>query len=191
MSLFHKIQNEEALSDQEKVDKVWRQFSNFLETFFARSARSCTVPMNGTKKPHRLKGAPVRFREKNWLVHRAYDQATPNILRVKRRLLGRLLEEQQRRNHGQTLPYNDPLWVKIRRCPHWHPALTVADLAKDIQELENHDKRQKLSRWRDKVRSSAAETFKWLRAMYTHSVFDDGTEGPEGCATHAQELCKN
>lgn len=78
------IQADGTRTDQQKVDEIWQKFFFVLENFRSKAVHSCTMPMKGTKKPHRLKGAPARLRQKNWLIHRNYDHETPNILRVKR-----------------------------------------------------------------------------------------------------------
>lgn len=155
--------NDDTLEPQAKADKVWSKFNQHMENFLLDAARRSPVPMRTTKRPHRMKGAPAVFRQKSVSIHEPYDLGTPNKARVLRKLLGRLSEVQFRSWHNQELPDDHPLWIKIKRCPLWHPGRTVENTQAELDLLESETKRERLAHWRARLRSPPTEVYRWLR----------------------------
>ena len=146
--------------------------------------------MQGTKKPHRHKGTGPQFRKKTLAVRQPHDSGTPNELRVLRRLWGRLEEWEFRKNHGQDLKHDHPLWVKITRCSHWTPGSTASSVGLRVKKLEQDYKVQRLQQWRARLRGSETATFQWLRSKpqrFQHDMFNDTVESSAQASSSMHE----
>lgn len=111
-------------------------------------------------------------------------------MRVLRRLWGRLEEWEFRTNHGQCLQRDHPLLLKIRRCPHWTPDSTAANVGLRVKQLEREYKNHRLRQWRARLRGSQTATFQWLRAKpqrVQHDIYDDTVEAATQASTSMPE----
>ena len=111
-----------------------------------------------------------------------------------RRLWGRLEEWEFRKNHGQDLKHDHPLWVKITRCSHWTPGSTASSVGLRVKKLEQDYKVQRLQQWRARLRGSETATFQWLRSKpqrFQHDMFNDTVESSAQASSSMHEALEN
>ena len=161
-------------SEQARADTMWKKMNEHLESFLLTTARNTSIDMQVIKKPTRIKGSEVQFRQINRATSQPYDGGACNILRVLRRLWGRLKQFEHRQHHNQII--DKKLKDKIFHSPHWTPGTRAQDIEQQINKLENQQRTDRLRNWRNRLRLSEKETYRWMRSNplpASHNVFED------------------
>lgn len=161
-------------SEQARADTMWKKMNEHLESFLLTTARNTSIDMQVIKKPTRIKGSEVQSRQINRATSQPYDGGACNILRVLRRLWGRLKQFEHRQHHNQII--DKKLKDKIFHSPHWTPGTRAQDIEQQINKLENQQRTDRLRNWRNRLRLSEKETYRWMRSNplpASHNVFED------------------